>query len=357
MDTQKPLADETNWHLHEIADEKARAVAANKMFAEFIGRGLTIENVEKLFIFGSTMNIVKDTTYSAMEMPTDDATINGKFLDLIVQDITHRYPHDEKHWKLLKMGLHRGIMFDDSAASYSCVYHYLFHAFYSLNQLYGFIYLDVEFNANLEKSKKITNLEIMSTLKLFVDCGGHLALSKVLEDRMFIFEVMAFFRRSSGQQSDGLLLKFLLEHGLNPNYEHTNPYGSTGTSLLAEALKHSAWANAAVLLEYGAVIANSNGSNNKSDLSAGFVIGPTVKNVATRVPNFQRYFDWPGMDGKDHDRPVKEILRTGIENFRKRREEVYPAHLKLAMEQNCPECLLFDVSPLTTIISEYLLHK
>lgn len=367
-----------------MADKDERQAAATNYLTVAFDK-LGVSKMMALFNCGATIT---------------NTSPSGKFFDFIISNTTgstsyrsyldpfwalHYSSCNEKYWILLKMAFHHGLKFDDSAASYKCLYYYLFDALTIMVDLLTRSYAHIDLQAKLVQQRQAKQLELISDLQLFISNGtttssddginvsaGTNLLSKVLQDPTILSKVFSILRAVPtgpvGAVND--LLKFLLEHGLNPSYTLYEADGKFGHSFLTTCLKYETWDYAALLLEYGADYNDS----------IPVTIAGTRNRGARNFPNLRKYLDCqlpPDVYIKASNRaeragisadlslsasaiaayelPIKRELLRGLDNLRKRREEIYPLHLKLAMEQTSPDCLSFDVKPLTTIISEYIL--
>lgn len=370
-----------------IVDEKERASFASSFLVEAIDLNDAI-SVKFLLTRGAT---IATTTSATTNEATESAAITtAKFLKLVVKGVTSHRDSINGNWELLKLGLANGIKLTDSLESCNCIYYYyLLHGIGDLikigdrledsedvyNNLYGGAKRK-ECKAEVEAKRKeckakveTKEQEMINDLHTFLRCGrdAELALQKNFDNKMIIDELSYFCRQTSSQMSNGSLLKFLLDRGLNPNF--SNLYQGVD-SLLYVCLDHESWKCAAVLLEYGATV---------NGMPLPFFKTSDDGSLA-HVTNLQEYIDdtkdatnliiddsgevsdnaksEDSKDSEESDPGGRKELRTGLENLRRRREQVYPAHLKLALGPACNSCdsySSFDVAPLTIIISEYLL--
>lgn len=191
---------------------------------------------------------------------------------------------------------------------------------------------------------------MVEDLKLLFRGGAD--LSRVLNNSQTLFELFYFIRNGAdcadtGNGSCGNhLLRFFLEHGLDPNYEY-NDDNDRATSPLYEGdifpncIHHCAWTSAALLLEYGA------------SHSGILHFNPRHGKIGTRTfENLHAYLD----KSNSADFGGKDQLRRGLADREKRRTETYPAYLKAAIDPACQLASSFDSSPFATIISNYLLQ-
>lgn len=227
--------------------------------------------------------------------------------------------------EVLQILIDRGIKLDSSDASYNCLLDYVFR------DLQNFRSSSHRGNRDWRNITSLNNLFALAVdLKLLLERGGaDLTLPQVLNNQTFCAELERTVLNS--ETIGRILLRFFLDQGFDPNFKQlTNP---PRISLLVTFLDQRNWGAASLLIEYGAMPPPSLNSNIRDD------------------NDLQRYLD----HFKDNLGATILQLRQGMERKLQRRKEIYPHHLKLALDPACNSHSSFDTSPLVTIISEYLL--
>lgn len=179
--------------------------------------------------------------------------------------------------------------------------------------------------------------EFTGDLSILLSSGGaDLALLKVLEDPRFVNELgVAVHQCGKDANISSLLMHYFLDWGLDPNSSMQVSQIAQRRSLLSFFLDGRSWEAAALLLEYGAY--------QPGKILASYS-GQTIK----VFDSFEIYID----SFKDRAPNRFYLLEQGMAKKLYRRKEVCLMHLKPVLD---PACKPFDTSPLSAIVSEYLL--
>lgn len=327
--------------LAAIDDEKDRAVFAMKHLPTMVDSG-NIEGIKLLFTNGAF-----------------GSKFGSKLLELAI--LRRRAAHDNAGSELVVVNNYRetieilidhGAKLDNSnGCTYDCIYNYLLDRLSRLTWLAPETFetvCDVIQTAMIAK----VEMEVIDDLKLLTrladtDTGTSITgtmfstLSKVLQDEKIVYQLFDFvYQAESKYKLQNHLLTFLLDQGLNPNFRSTNTNEwivLAHSDLLFGCLLHSAHNAAGLLLEYG--------YDEREEMQISICVGQM--HTPTHIfDNLRAY-----LDDSEFAEGKSELLR-GLTNKIKRRRQVYPAHLKLALDKVCSP---FDISPLTFVISDYVL--